>query len=89
MQKSIAFGRLYRLKGKRNLFQFQKNILQKPSAVSIELSSQADKKNSPWRAKLSDGQYETGMEVLEAFGFGELYKNNSPDIKAIASFSAH
>ena len=33
------------------------NILQKPSAVSTELTSQADKKNSPWRAKLSDAQY--------------------------------
>jgi hypothetical protein len=62
------------------------NILQKPSAVSTELSSQADKKNSPWRAKLSDAQYKTGMEVLEVFGFGDLYQNDTPDHRVLDHF---
>ena len=55
------------------------NILLKPSAVSTELSSLEAKKNSPWRAKISDAQYKAGMEILEAFGFGDLYQNEIPN----------
>lgn len=55
------------------------SILLKTSAVSTELISLNAIRNSFWRAKLSDSQYKAGMEILEAFGFGDLYQDDKPN----------
>lgn len=59
-------------------------LINQPSVVSEKKDESYKDSLNAWRRKISDKQYARGMEILETFGFGGLYDDNSvPDRKVI------
>lgn len=53
------------------------SLIDKPSIVSDQRTVPFSQTLNSWREEISEIQYKKGLEILEYFGFGELYDPNS------------